>query len=34
MQSLVRQWPEIKHDINLTLDYQQSKLNQIRNFEL
>ena len=34
MQSLVRHWPEIKHDINLTLDYQQSKLNKIRNFEL
>ena len=34
MQSLVRHWPEIKHDINLTLDYQQSNLNKIRNFEL
>ena len=34
MQSLVRQWPKIKYEINLALDYQQSKLNKIRNFKL
>lgn len=34
MRSLIRHWPEIKYDINLTLDYQQSELNKIRNFEL
>ena len=34
MQSLVRHWPEIKYEINLALDYQQSKLNKIRNFKL
>ena len=34
MQSLVRHWPEIKYEINLALDYQQSKLDKIRNFEL
>ena len=34
MQKLVLDWPEIKHDINLALDYQQSNLNKIRNFEL
>ena len=34
MQSLVRQWPKIKYEINLALDDQQSKLNKIRNFKL